>query len=497
MAHAQAALADPSLTLPSLPAWTYLFLRSLPAPLPSSSASTASCAELASSLVPIGRLYVRVIRCVNLPASTSLLSACDAYVSVHCGGASERTGIVTHSLNPHFDASFHFAVQHSLEDLLTLRIFDWDALGKDKPIAYLQLSLAQCAAAPQRTPVWFDIEHLSLEAAKAGNMKSMHKNKLKQALKKKDKAALDEAQAGGGGGAGAGAGTEEAAAAASTEVRVARPRIQLELQYVSTRAGEMSTHLLPADPTRPSPSVRQASALIPAGQFAALPKFDIDVLYRDLFRLLSLLSPLTSALMAIGPLMWFAVPWQSFLALCAICAVCKWPWMFLVLLELWALGAMARALVRRIWAAEAVRQAEFTRARREAVASYALAQRKKDHALFRGVHNLSNFLTGREDDAPDAVNQRAQSVLGKLHVLVNPFKTDDSGNALDASSQASLNSVVTHTLNGLLVAAGMKENLLYYQLQLTWLCDMIEWITDLLSWKDFQTTRTVSTPQQA
>ena len=444
------ALGDLNLTIPSLPPWSYLFLRSQPAPLPSSDVSTALAAELASQLVPIGRLFVRVVRCVNLPSMSSILQSCDAYVSVHFGGAAHRTRIVTNSLNPHFDSSFWFDVHNATEDKLTLNIFDWDALGKNKHIAYLQLTLAQCATMQQRKPVWFDIDHLSLEAAKKDNMKDMKKNKLKQALKKKDREALDEA-----------AQTDEAAkaAAAANDVRVARPRIQLEVQYVGAEAGEFATHLLPSDPSRPSLSVRKDATLIKKSQFEKVPAFDIDILYKDLFRFIALLQPITSFLMAIGPLLWWTTPWHSFLGLVVCVAVCQRPWLFLVLLELLALWGMARALVRRQWMEYDARATDFTRARREAVAQYNLAAKKKEHAIFRLAHNTKNLLTGHEDDATDSFNQNATSVFDKL----NPFHTDSSGNALDASSQAGLNSVVTHTLNGLLISFGLKGSLYYYQ----------------------------------
>lgn len=132
----QAALADPGLALPSLPAWTYAFLRSGGPPFPSPSTPGVSplAGAHASALVPVGRLYVRVVACVNLPTMNSLLGSTDAFVTLHCGSPhgggspghqSQRTRIVTNSLNPRFDTAFHFDVHNAREDVLTLTIFDW------------------------------------------------------------------------------------------------------------------------------------------------------------------------------------------------------------------------------------------------------------------------------------------------------------------------------------------------------------------------------------
>jgi len=411
----------------------------------------------------------------------------------------QRTRVVTNSLNPRFDSAHYFDVLDASRNQLTIKLLDFDQLGSNRDIAYLQLPLASLAHS-RRHCRWFELEHLSMHAKKAANMRGMARAQAKEAMKRKDRSALEAATSPNAEGASSptatSAGTEEEDLVGGLEVRVARPRIQLELQLIYNDAGMLSTLVLPL-PDAPVPP-RAASArqgeLIPAAVFHPPPAFDIDVLYSDLFRLLNLLQPLLSALSAIGPLLFWHTPWQSFLALCTWLFVCTHPWSALVLVELGLLFVLARAFVERSWADYAMAQAEYSRVRREHLAARALAQRKKDNLLFRQAHNIRNLLTGHEDDASASVNAAmAQSVLGRLNSLVNPFHTDSvTGARLDASQQAHMNKLVTHTLNGLLVSLGLKGSLAQYQAMLTQLADLTQQAVDAISWKHKDITKWIA-----
>jgi hypothetical protein len=123
-----AVLADPNLSLPPLPSWCYAF---------------GGAGSGVGEMVPLGRLYVRVICAVNLPAMNRIMSTTDPYCTLHCAGQSHKTRIVTNSLNPRFDQEFYFDVLSAREDQLTLMIYDWDQLGANKEVAYITIPLSE------------------------------------------------------------------------------------------------------------------------------------------------------------------------------------------------------------------------------------------------------------------------------------------------------------------------------------------------------------------
>ena len=160
-----ATLVDPLLSLPSLPDWVYAFGND----------------EL-GQLIPSGRLYVRLICAVNLPAMNRLIATTDPYCTLHCAGQTTRTRIVTNSLNPRFEHEAYFDVLSPKEDKLTVIVyesekmqmgqsirekenegkikiwtlmvmfllmlyillsFSWDQLGRNKEVAYLTVPLSE------------------------------------------------------------------------------------------------------------------------------------------------------------------------------------------------------------------------------------------------------------------------------------------------------------------------------------------------------------------
>ncbi len=89
-----------------------------------------------------------------------------------------------------------------------------------------------------------------------------------------------------------------------------------------------------------------------------------------------------------------------------------------------------------------------------------------------------------------AEKKKKRNILEKAGAGLKDLISKDN-NELDAQQQAQLNGVITRMLNGLLGAAGMKQNLGWYQDMFAWLSDMLEWVIDLFSWRWPDTTKTV------
>lgn len=91
-----------------------------------------------------------------------------------------------------------------------------------------------------------------------------------------------------------------------------------------------------------------------------------------------------------------------------------------------------------------------------------------------------------------AEKKKKRNILEKAGAGFKSLLTkDENNNQLDAAQLAHLNTVVTSMLNSILGAAGMKQNLSWYQEMFAWQSDMLEWVIDLFSWRWPDTTRGV------
>lgn len=403
---------DHKMRLSALPDWTFAF----------KSHSTLG------QEVGMGRLYVRVINAVNLPAM-DFWGTSDPYVQVTLGSiantkVSQKTAVKNRTTHPRWNEEFYFDVKNHTQ-LLYLDVMDWDQLGQDKPIGSVEIPLGSLA--PKREIKWFDIT-LSEEAKDTYTQKKRDQRKQKMDQQKREHQIVSSAQ-------------QDAHKNESlTEIRLAQSRIQVEIQYSFNQTGEFFSHFNPEWKPYPPP-----------------PPFDIDVLYGQFFRFMGILSPIFWVLSYTGTVLFWTEPWLSFLVLVVYVTFCYQPWFFLVFCELLLIRYMVWQYVFHQWDDQVRREREYQAALR----SRELAEKKKKRNIL------------------EKAGASFKSLLTK----------DENNNQLDAAQLAHLNTVVTSMLNSILGAAGMKQNLSWYQEMFAWQSDMLEWVIDLFSWRWPDTTR--------
>lgn len=114
------------------------------------------------------QVHIRVLEASNL-AKMDVFTKSDPYVIVRVGGQTQKTNWINNTLNPRWNAEFHFSVGNVSIEKLSLLMRDHDDISSDDDMGKLELPLSSFPVG-QVIDQWYDMIPASRRCKKGGRI---------------------------------------------------------------------------------------------------------------------------------------------------------------------------------------------------------------------------------------------------------------------------------------------------------------------------------------